>query len=346
MKRIPRNPIRFDVFGLFATHAQQQKMAIHSKEAAEHFITSLKSSVESGLASEAFIHGHHTQALFEALTVSLAATKLLKQEDAGDVYSDEDVRIPDYRAVLLDGKQLLVEVKNHYQDRPFEDPLVLKNDYMVGLQRYAALVNAPLRIAVFWARWNVWTLVAPLAFKSTAGGHELSFTDAVMNNDMALLGDKSIGTKFPLRIRFVADPTKPRKVGPDGEARVFIRDIKLFCGDNEIVNETEKNIAWYFMLYGKWESTGPAEAKVLDGELECAEEQFMPVEDNKQGFEIIGSLSSMYSAFYQQSTTDTGRIGQVRLEAEPGKLAALIPDGYKGDALPLWIFIQSPAHPL
>jgi hypothetical protein len=127
--------------------------------------------------------------------------------------------------------------------------------------------------------------------------------------------------------------------------------LKLICKDQEITDEVEKNIAWYLMLYGKWESTGPTEAKIVDGQFEYAEDTFMPVEpaDDEgkgQGFAIIGWLSSMYSAFYRQSTAPKGRIGQVRLEAVPGRLGRLIPEGYHGKSLPLWIFILTPAHPL
>ncbi len=147
-------------------------------------------------------------------------------------------------------------------------------------------------------------------------------------------------------MRFVADPGKPRTVGPDGVVILTIGDIKLICKDQEITDEVEKNIAWYLMLYGKWESTGPTEAKIVDGQFEYAEDTFMPVEpadDEDQGFEIIGWLSSMYSAFYRQSTAPEGRIGQVRLEAVPGKLGRLIPEGYHGKSLPLWIFILTPS---
>ncbi len=84
----------------------------------------------------------------------------------------------------------------------------------------------------------------------------------------------------------------------------------------------------------------------MNSELEYAEDKFMPLEDSGQGFEIVGSLSSMYSAFYRQTTAPEGLVGQIWLEAVPGKLAELVPEGYRGKALPLWIFIQSPSHPL
>ncbi len=346
MKRIPRDPFRFEVFNLLASHAQQQKVTIDTKEAPEQFLQRVRDSVEKALGSETFIYGHHTQALFEALTLSLGAVALLKREDAGDVYADEDLKVPDYRAVLRDGHQLLVEVKNLYQKEPFDDPLSLTKSYFLGMLRYSELVKSPLRFAVFWVRWNLWTLVSPEVFKPSGDRYQLTFGDAMINNDMALLGDKAIGTAFPLKMRFVVDPAKPRTVAPDGHVTLTFSDIKLFCKDAEITDPVDQNVAWYLMLYGKWESAGPSEAKIVNGELEYVEDRFIPLEDSGQGFEIIGWLSSMYSAFYRQTTAPEGRIGQVRLEAVPGKLAELIPEGYHGKELPLWIFIQSPSHPL
>src|SRR5882762_3322376 len=119
MKRIPRDPFRFEVFDLLAILAQQQKVTINTTDATEQLLARVRTSVEKALGSDTFMYGQHTQALFEALTVSLGVVKLLKREDAGDIYADEDLQIPDYRAVLRDGHQLLVEVKNQYQKDPF-----------------------------------------------------------------------------------------------------------------------------------------------------------------------------------------------------------------------------------
>jgi hypothetical protein len=346
LKRLARDPFRFDAFDLLATLAQRQKITINTKEATEQLVERLRISLEEALGSDTFMYGQHTQALFEALTVSLGAVKLLKREDAGDLYADEDLEIPDYRVVLPDGRQMLVEVKNRYQKEPFADPLTLANDYFVGMLRYAELMKCPLRFAVFWARWNIWTLVAPTVFKSRSVDYELTVRDALMNNDMAILGDKAIGVAFPLKMRFVADPTMPRTVESDGSVTMRISGVKLFCKDKEITDPLDKNVAWYLMLYGRWGPARPARVEILNGVVEYLEEEFMPAEDSGQGFEIVGWLSGMYSTFYQERTAPEGRIGQVRLDAVPGKLADLIPEGYHGKTMPLWICILAPSHPL
>jgi len=195
---MPRDPVRFDVFDLFASHAQQQKVTINTPEAADQFLGRVRESVERALASDTFVYGHHTQALFEALTVSLGGVKLLKREDAGDLYADEDeLAIPDYHIVLPDGHRLLVEVKNLYQTEPFKDPLILPQRYVRGVRRYAELMNVPLRFSIFWVRWNAWTLVTPDVFTLTARGYELTFPDAMINNDMASLETRRSGRHSP-----------------------------------------------------------------------------------------------------------------------------------------------------
>src|SRR5437870_9497189 len=115
IKRMTRDPFRFDAFDLLAAHAQQEKVTVNTKAATEQLLDRVRTSLEIALGSDTFMYGQHTQALFEALAVSLGAVKLLKREDAGDVFADEELEIPDYRAILRTGHELLVEVKNRYQ---------------------------------------------------------------------------------------------------------------------------------------------------------------------------------------------------------------------------------------
>ncbi len=49
MKRISRDPLRFDVFGIFAAHAHEQKVDIRTAEAADGFINRMRASVEAAL---------------------------------------------------------------------------------------------------------------------------------------------------------------------------------------------------------------------------------------------------------------------------------------------------------
>jgi hypothetical protein len=82
--------------------------------------------------------------MFEAMAVSLGEIEILKQEDAGHIYADEKLRLPDFRLVLSDGSQMLVEVKNFYQGRDPTIPFELASDYLEGLELYADAMKCPL----------------------------------------------------------------------------------------------------------------------------------------------------------------------------------------------------------
>jgi len=74
--------------------------------------------------NRAFIYGHLAESLFIQLVAALDNVRLIKQEDAGEVYAqDETLRLPDFRLVLSDGVVVLVEVKNFRQTKGTEEIL-------------------------------------------------------------------------------------------------------------------------------------------------------------------------------------------------------------------------------
>ena len=79
--------------------------------------------------------------------------------------------------------------------------------------------------------------------------------------------------------------------------------------------------------------------------LETVEHYWVPEMDHEQGFEIVGSLSEMFSTFYKFATQDEGQVGKLRLDITPGSWGNLIPEDHKGKMLPLWRFRLRPAPP-
>ena len=57
--------------------------------------------------------------MFEALVVSLGRYRLLKPEDSGRIFPQRGFRAPDFRVVLEDGSNWLIEVKNVFESDPF-----------------------------------------------------------------------------------------------------------------------------------------------------------------------------------------------------------------------------------
>mgnify|MGYP000452742920 CR=1 FL=1 len=78
------------------------------------------------------------------------------------MFAAEKMQPPDFRIVLKDGTNWLVEVKNVYVRNPIRQRrCLLKRNYRKSLDRYAAATGGKLKLAVFWARWSMWTLVDP-----------------------------------------------------------------------------------------------------------------------------------------------------------------------------------------
>src|SRR5689334_17565697 len=112
MERLKRDPIRFDLLDAFAAFGQQEKVSLRDPAATTGFVDRARASVEASLSNDALLHGLRTESMFEAMAASLGAVDLIKQEDAGRIYvSDTRLRVPDFRLVLRDGLQMLVEVK-------------------------------------------------------------------------------------------------------------------------------------------------------------------------------------------------------------------------------------------
>ena len=332
-----------DLLSLFGRFGREQRISLRDSRAIELFIESVKASVAEALSNDALLHGQRTQNMFEALVVSLGRYKLLKMEDTGRVHPLGSYTAPDFRVVLRDGAQWLIEVKNVYESDPLHQRLRLRKADVEKLTAYAAAVGCPLKLALYWARWRIWTLVDIAALESEGEKFSIDMMKAMQLSELAQLGDRTIGTTPPLRLRLLADPSKPRTVAPDGEAMFTIGDAKIFCGDEEIVDPLEQRIAWIFMQYGDWQCSEP-EARLSGETLEAIEFVWTPRERANEGerFEMIGTLSAMFSRYYAERTLQQDGIIQTEAELIPDWFVPLIDGGHKKRALPLWIFELQP----
>ena len=152
-------------------------------------------------------------------------------------------------------------------------------------------------------------------------------------NEMGILGDLHVGTRFPLRLRIVADPAHKRTLGADGEVAFTIAGVEMYSADQRLSGR-EWDLAIWFMLYGDWKEEATAE--IIDGELVAVNFIRTPQEDNHQGFEFIGTLSSLFSSMYLSSTSDADHVTRLGIKMVGGSLKSLIPENYRSDTLPLW----------
>lgn len=345
MKRIKRDPLTIDGFNLFAKFAEQQKSSITDPRAIPKFLKTIRGPTEKLLANEAFVHGHRTEAMFEMVVGSLGKVALLRSEDAGDIYyvTEADLIAPDFRLVLHDTSQILVEVKNHRQ-KAGQEPHVEKTEYLEKLAAYATLTKSELLIATYWSRWNIWTLVSPTAFAREGSKSVLTMPDALCANQMARVGDMLIGTRSPLRFR-VDVMEKSRSVKKGRDKRLLVIDqVRLFSEDRHLTDPLDRRIATALLFYGTWEEEQCVEHDA-SGQITAVEYRFAPPADRRQqesqGFDFVDSLSGMLSRRFQQETSRSGKVTGVRLGFEPGRFGELIPEDFKSDALPLWRVTQA-----
>jgi hypothetical protein len=330
---IPRDPLRFDLLQLFSAHLADRSGTLQDASAQGDFVASLGQPLTDAVTNPTLLRGLRTEALFEALVVSLGRIELIKHEDVGAAWTARrGLKIPDYRIVLPDSTTFLAEVKHFHQGDNPRKAFSLSRNYLTSLRTYGELVGCPVKLAVYWAQWNVWTLVPLSAFK--AGRRpSLSMLRAVKVNEMGIFGDVHVATRFPLRIRIVADPARERTVGDDGAVAFRIARVEMYCADQRLTGR-DWNIAMWFMLYGNWEEEATAE--ITDGELVAVNVTRTPQEDHRQGLESIGTLSGLFSSMYLSSTSDADRVTRLGIKVVPGSLGSLIPDDYQSDALPLW----------
>jgi len=342
MKRIPRQPERFQVLDLFAAIAPAHGLSLNDATTCDRFLKIVRHSFEANAKNPIILHGTRVQAMFAFVAASLGRAILVKEEDSGKIYATEpEIRPPDFRIHLEDTSAFFVEVKNHHDP---EKPLRLSSSYLSSLRRYADISKLPLRIAVYWSKGNLWTLVSSQHLPQRDGKFELSFEKALKTNEMADLGDLNVATTPPLTCRIITDPSKPRKVGPSGETPFTIGSVEFFCAGRQIEQNEERNLAFYFMLFGNWVEPEP--------QVHIEEEQLIyidfttnhPAPVPGREFQFIGTLSSMISRRFTALTAPEGQIQSVLASAEPGALGVVIPEEYKGTDLPLWRFVQQPNY--
>jgi hypothetical protein len=338
LKRIPRDPVRFDVFKAFAAGTS---VSLHDSNAIDGFKSIVEGSLSKSLSNPKFLYGQHVQAMFQGVVIALGQVQMIKEEDAGGGwYEGEELSIPDYRIILHDGSQFLVEVKNHNGDH-FE--VTFTKTYIEGLRRYGAFTRADIKLAIYWVGWQTWTLASLDILEERENSLVLPFGKALAANELALVGDASIATRFPLVLRLVADRSKPRTLSEAGEVQFTIGETRLYCAGEEITDQKEKEIAFMLMLAGRWEEAAPT-AELEGNLLSAVAFECHPQEDHKQGFEFIGSLSEIFSSLFTWRTLEGGRVSNLVIDLIPAQMADLIPKNYKGQALPLWRFTLKPSR--
>ena len=327
---------------MFDEFARKEGLSIETEGTHDQFIQCISQTLQKHRKNPSLIHGFRVESMFAHVAAALGECQIINEEDSGIFFSiDRKLVRPDFRLLLRSGYQYLVEVKNFRPKDPFK-PYRIKKAYLSSLRSYAEALGVPLKIAIYWSAWNMWSLVDVNHFNERPSDFEISMPDAMKRSEMVLLGDCMVATVPPLSLRFYADPQKPRSVDEYGEVAFTIGRAVVCAGDEELTDPLESSLAWFFMLYGKWEEVDQS-TKVTENLLEYTEMKVSSIQtDPKQGFAIFGFLSEMISRQYNQLTAGNGEIRHLIPQQGPDQLGVLIPHNHKGKVLKLWRFNVQP----
>ena len=343
MKKLGRDAGKLEAINLFSLLQDEEGGTFYDPQNRQSFLTQVDSGLARAITSESTLHGIRAQTMFEGMIANLGSVKLIKQEDAGDCYYEgEDISLPDFRVVTQSDEVILIETKSHFHKDPFKRYRIRQID-LTKLTKYAAISATSLKFAIYWAQWNLWTLNKPESFSQDGEYAALDFQKAMKLNEMAMLGDFTIGTKYPLTIRLCADLKQERSKDVDGKVLMHVGNVEVTCGGEPIVDSVERNIVLYLMMYGKWQYDGGTVELGEDGLPEAMVHSSSPEDTVNAGedFEIIGSLSSLYSSLYNSLTLKNGVVERFRVK-DPASLAPIIPLKFEKKALPLWRFVMQP----
>ncbi len=333
-----RNPEKFDVLELFSSMATTNGYKINDIHSVENFISCVSSSIKESATNDRTKFGKRIESLFAYVAGALGKVKLLKQEDTGNIYYlGEEIIAPDYKAILKDDSQILIEVKN-FHSLDIEKQFVLENDYYLKLKRYSDINKIPLKFAIYFSTMNQWVLLPISAFTKVDNSYKINFVTAIVKSEMAILGDRTIGTTPNLEIHLLTNKSEATTIKSSEIVDFTIRTTKFFCASQEVKNTNEQKILFDFIRYGSWVEKDP-EVILEDEKFLGVKFIYAPIELTKQDFEIIGLLSGMISNKFKELTTSDGKIELLDLGLDPNDFQILIPNEYDSMTLPLWQFI-------
>ncbi len=336
-------PKPFDLLVEYGKFTATEGASLNSPDTLPQFLKHVEKELMDVKDDPSLLHGQRTENMFEAMVVSLDRFKLFKVEDAAGIYPLNTFKVPDFRIVTLDDQHWCIEVKNFYQKDPINESYKLSIGYLDKLTSYAKLTGAKLKIAIYWARWSVWTLIEPAKFLTSNGGVSISFMEAMAANELGTLGDLKIGMKPSLCLRLIADAKKTNKLDTDGQTNFVIGGVKILCDGVELSDLVDQQIAWLFLHYGDWEEDGMVPE--LDGaRVLWIDIEYKPRESDNEGFDFIGTLSTVFAKYFSQQTLGDEGIHQLKAPTQPEWFKAIMDPNHKSNALPLWIFKMEPNY--
>ena len=207
MKKVTTDSKQFGALRMLDQFLRSRGLSLSDTTAHGDFVKQLSAALREHRKNPALIHGFRGQTMFAYLAAALGHCKIITEEDSGEFFIiSPNLKRPDFRVLMDDGKEFFVEVKNFKQHDPVE-PYVLKADYTESLQNYVDAFKKPLLFAIYWVRWQIWTLVPLDCFSKVDRMYSLDIR--VQPDKFGVIIPKDFKSDVLGIWRFVLQPTLP-----------------------------------------------------------------------------------------------------------------------------------------
>ncbi len=342
---VPRKPATFEALNLLLGLSSRFGIKLNDPSLKDLILEHAVRDAEAILVEPHRQEGLHAQRKFESLIRELGRYRRLKHDDAGEVWTADGkkIRPPDYRVDLRDGTSFLVEVKST-DAHGFGDVFSLPKQVYRQHLAYLLPGDPPLKFAIYWKQWRLWTLVDPSAFTKKKATFYIGVGEAMVANEMARFGDAYIAVGVPLTIRIEFEPI-PIVEDEEGYYQVTIRRVVVLCQGQHIKEDVAKNLAIFAMFYGPGLEGGDGwRPQVRDGKL-WATDLEVTSDEAAGGKAHLGPLSTLHAGLFDRATrNDHGLIDQFDGPCVPNRLARLLPGpkfDYKRSGLRLMVMHQA-----
>lgn len=101
--------------------ARSREVSIQKESTQDELLRELQAALTLHRTNPTRLYGFRVESMFAHVTAALRGTEIITEEDSGIFfYNGDEMRRPDFRLLLNDGAQILVEVKNSTQRRGWE----------------------------------------------------------------------------------------------------------------------------------------------------------------------------------------------------------------------------------
>lgn len=352
MRKITRSDSSLDFVRPFSSFCETQALPGYGADMIKQFVEQVvgKGLTES-VAKPHRIEGVRAEMMFQTVVAALGEVKLLKAEDAGDVFCEdgENVAVPDFTIVTQSGDRLLVEVKLHTQ--PLKDlnsyEYRISDKMMQSYLAYAKLVGGELMFGIFWQDVQMWTLNTVRAFRPGVAGvsqWSLSYAHAMPASEMHRLGDFYLAVAPPLRFRLYCNPQPMPEVLDKFSVNMKIERAEILSRE-KVLTGPAADFVWRLMNYGSWPLKccagmvqngmligcqyifGPNNPEVDDENPEYWTAETYRREETFRDLAMFASLSTLISRQYLDGAGSTVHTLSGDPILQPGGGKKFIPDG-------------------